>query len=184
MKQFRKLIIVLVVVASLVSCGDKRTPEVQYMPDMYVSIPYDVNGVNAPYNDGIVNLKPVAGTIARGGTAAYDIPHTNEGYEQAKADLKSPLDITEANLANGKKMYTIYCGVCHGKKGDGDGILNQRDKFTGVPNYADRDITEGSIYHVIMYGRNMMGSHSSQLTVTERWQVVQYVQKLRTDLEK
>ena len=56
--------------------------------------------------------------------------------------------------------------------------------FNKQSNYKDRDITDGSTYHVIMYGRNMMGSHASQLNDKERWQVVQYVSKLREDLIK
>ena len=43
---------------------------------------------------------------------------------------------------------------------------------------------EGSIYHVLMHGKNLMGSHSSQLTYKERWQIVQYVEVLRADLLK
>lgn len=180
-----KIIFSLVVLVSLASCGDKRTPQAQYMPDMYVSVPYNVNGATAPYNNGEVNLKPVAGTIKRGGFAAYNIEDTNEGYELAKTTLKNPLEVTEDNLANGKKMYDIYCAVCHGKKGDGNGVLVEREKFAGIPRYDDagRAITEGSIYHVIMYGKNLMGSHASQLTPTERWQVVQYVEKLKEDLK-
>lgn len=181
MKSYTKLIIALVVLTSIISCGDKRTRKLQYFPDMYVSVPYAVNGADG-LNEAAVNLAPVAGTIARGGSPAYEIPNTNDGYNQAKASLTSPLEATDANLANGKKMYTIYCGVCHGKTGDGNGILNQRDKFTGVPSYADRDINAGTMYHVIMYGKGIMGSHASQLTNKERWQVVQYVEKLRTDL--
>lgn len=57
-------------------------------------------------------------------------------------------------------------------------------EILGVPNYKDRDITEGNIYHVIMYGKGIMGSHSSQLSATERWQVVHHVEKLRNDLLK
>ena len=178
-----KLIIALVTLTSLISCNDKRTPQVQYMPDMYVSIPYDANGVDG-INGKPVNSKPVAGTIARGGYPAYDIADTAEGYEKAKSDLKNPLEATDANLDNGKAMYTIYCASCHGKKGDGNGILSQREKFEGIPNYKDRDINAGSIYHVIMYGKNLMGSHASQLTYNERWQIVHYVEKLRTDLAK
>ena len=53
-----------------------------------------------------------------------------------------------------------------------------------VPNYKDRAITEGSIYHVIMHGRGIMGSHASQLRTEERWQIVHYVEKLRNDLLK
>ena len=83
-----------------------------------------------------------------------------------------------------KKMYEIYCSVCHGSKGDGNGILMEREKFLGIPSYADRDITEGSIYHVLMHGINLMGSHAGQVNDKERWQISQYVLKLRNDLIK
>lgn len=179
MKNF-KLIIALVTLTSIISCNDKRTPQLQYMPDMYVSVPYDVNGVNG-INGKPVNSAPVAGTIPRGGHPAYELPDTNEGYELSKT-ATNPLEVTEANLANGKAMYTIYCASCHGKTGDGNGVLSQRDKFSGIPNYKDRDINAGSIYHVIMHGKNLMGSHASQTTYTERWQIVQYVEKLRSEL--
>ena len=182
MKNF-KLIIALVVFASIISCNNKRTPQVQYMPDMYESIPYNPNGAEG-INNAPVNLKPAAGTISRGGHPTYNIADTNEGYELAKTTLTNPLEATEENLENGKKMYDIYCASCHGKKGDGNGVLSQREKFSGIPNYKDRDITAGSIYHVIMHGKNLMGSHASQITYTERWQIVQYVEKLRTDLAK
>ena len=86
--------------------------------------------------------------------------------------------------AKGKKLYNIYCAICHGKKGDGQSILSDRDKFNGVPNYKDRAITDGSIYHVIMKGKGLMGSHASQLRDEERWQVVHYVQQLKSDLTK
>ena len=177
-----KLIIAFLLLTSIVSCGDKRTRSLQYMPDMYVSVPYDVNGANG-VNGLPVNLEPVKGTVSRVFGPSYAIPDTNEGYQKAKEELKSPIPVTDENLENGKAMYTIYCAVCHGKKGDGNGILAQRDKFNGVPNYADRDINQGTIYHVIMYGRGLMGSYASQLTYKERWQVVQYVEKLRNDLK-
>ena len=167
----------------LTACNDKRTPQLQYMPDMYESVPYNTDG-EIGLKGNPVNSKPVAGTIPRGGHAAYDIADTNEGYEKAKSGLKNPFDVTEKNLEVGKKMYTIYCISCHGKKGDGNGYLSQADKFAGIPNYKDRDITEGSIYHVLIHGKNLMGSHSSQLTYKERWQVVQYVEVLRADLLK
>ena len=180
MKNLKNIIVALVVLISVVSCGDKRTRSLQYMPDMYVSVPYNANAVEG-LNGNPSNLTPVDGTIARG-HVLYEYADTNEGYESAKETLKNPLEASEKNLANGKKMYAIYCAVCHGKTGDGNGILAQREKFSGVPNYKDRDLTEGNIYHVIMYGRNLMGSHASQLTTKERWQVVSYVEKLRNDL--
>lgn len=176
-----KLIIALVIFTSIISCNDKRTPQLQYMPDMYVSVPYDANGVDG-LNGKAVNSKPVAGTIPRGGFPAYDIANTTDGLEKARAELTNPLEVTEANLENGKAMYTIYCASCHGNKGDGQGVLSQREKFEGIPSYKDRDVNAGSIYHVIMYGKGLMGSHASQLTYTERWQIVQYVEQLRSEL--
>jgi hypothetical protein len=57
-------------------------------------------------------------------------------------------------------------------------------KVLGVPSYADREITEGSIYHVLMYGKNAMGSHAGQVNATERWQIAQHVMELRSALLK
>jgi mono/diheme cytochrome c family protein len=184
MKNILKITIALAFLIMVSSCwSDKTKPNYQYMPDMYKSIGYETYSLNPNYANGMTSQLPVDGTIARG-QFPYDFDNTNEGYEAAKLDSKNLLEVNEANLANGKKMYDIYCLVCHGKSGAGDGVMVEREKFLGVPNYKDRDITEGSIYHVIMYGRNMMGSHASQLTVQERWQVTMYVQQLRTELLK
>jgi mono/diheme cytochrome c family protein len=184
MKNILKITIALVFIMTLSSCWtDKSKPNYQYMPDMYHSVGYETYTTNPNYANGMTTQLPAEGTIARG-KVPYDYPNSNEGYEDAKLNLKSPLEVSEANLANGKKMYDIYCISCHGKTGAGDGVLVQRDKFLGVPNYKDRDITEGSIYHVIMHGRNLMGSHSSQLTAKERWQTTMYVEQLRTELLK
>ena len=94
------------------------------------------------------------------------------------------MDKTDENIKKGKELYEIYCSVCHGSKGDGQGILMQREKFLGIPSYADRDITEGSIYHVLMHGINLMGSHASQVNQEERWKISQYVLELRNELIK
>ena len=104
----------------------------------------------------------------------------------AKSTLKSPLDSTQVDLKVGKELYDIYCGICHGNKGAGQGTLVKREKILGIPSYADvaRAITEGSIYHTIYYGKNAMGSYANQLNEEERWQVVAYVLKLKADLEK
>lgn len=177
-----KLIIALFTIVSLFSCKDRRrTPRLEYMPDMYVSVPYDADDAEG-LNGKPVNIKPVAGTIPVGGHPAYDIPNTPEGYEKARNESINPVEPSEANLANGKAMYEIYCISCHGKKGDGNGYLSQAEKFEGIPSYKDRDINAGTIYHVIMHGKNLMGSHSSQLTYNERWQIVHYVEKLRSEL--
>ncbi len=171
----------------LSSCNSDKSIKrsIQYMSDtdMYIAIPYDTYTDNPYFKNGISAQQPVFGTIARG-HEVYDYPNSEEGYQMAKDSLYSSIEVNEKNLKNGEHLYTLYCAICHGDMGDGMGTLVKNEKILGVPNYKDREITEGSIYHVIMYGRNMMGSHASQLNDKERWQVVQYVGKLRADLLK
>jgi len=174
-------------VVLLSSCSNDNSNErrIQYMgdTDMYDAVPYDAYTSNPFFENGLSAQLPVKGTIARG-VVVYEYPNTEEGYQMAKDSLHSPITVNDKNLEKGKDLYIIYCAVCHGDTGDGQGILVKNEKFLGVPNYKDREISEGSTYHVIMYGRNMMGSHASQLNDKERWQVVQYVDQLRTDLLK
>lgn len=150
---------------------------------MYESVGYKTYAESDAFNNGIEAQLPAEGSVARG-WAPYDYPDTNDGYEAAKANLKSPLAITAEHRAEGKELYGVYCAVCHGDKGNGQGILMTREKFLGIPSYADREITDGSIYHVLMYGKNAMGSHAGQVNATERWQIAQHVMYLRNELTK
>lgn len=185
MKSFVKITSLLVLIVVLASCNNKRSRQIEYMgdTDMYNPVAYETYGNDPVFKNDMEAQLPVEGTIARG-QVPYDYSNTEEGYQLAKDSLFSPLKQTSANLASGKYLFGIYCAICHGVKGDGQGVLVKNEKFLGVPNYKDRDITEGSIYHVIMYGRNLMGSHASQLNTKERWQVAQYVELLRKDLLK
>ena len=187
MKNIFNFAVTGLIIVLMASCSNEKPSEraVQYMGDidMYDPVPYDTYTSNPIFEDGITAQLPVEGTIARG-TVVYDYPDSEEGYQKAKDSLHAPIPVSEERLEMGKANYTIYCAICHGDTGDGMGALVKNEKFLGVPNYKDREITEGSIYHVIMYGRNMMGSHASQLTDQERWQVVQYVGHLRAELLK
>ncbi|MEL0073922.1 MAG: cytochrome c [Flavobacteriaceae bacterium] len=180
---YKGLILVVIVLMVMQACFDPSKPNYQYFPNMYEPVGYETYADSDAFANGIEAQLPVAGSVARG-WEPYDYPDTNEGYEAAKADLKSPLEATAENSAVGKELYGIYCAVCHGNKGDGQGILMTREKFLGVPSYADRDITPGSIYHVLMYGKNAMGSHAGQVNAEERWQIALHVMELRSKLVK
>ena len=128
------------------------------------------------------------GSVPRG-YVPYEYPNSQAGYDSALAYLRTPLRFEETEregmMAESKELYTIFCSHCHGDKGDGNGILAQREKFLGIPSYGrDRlpNITEGSIFHVITYGKNLMGSHASQLTEEERWKIVNHVLYLRNEI--
>jgi len=179
MKALYKIALLAVVSAVFTSCFNKKEPNYQYFPNMYNSVAYETYSESDAFNNGKEGQIPAKGAIKRGFTP-YEYENSTEGYNLAKANSKSPLDSTTVNLEKGEQLYTIYCAICHGDKGDGKGNLVKREKFLGVPNYKDRDITEGSAFHVLTYGLNAMGSHANQLTQEERWQVAHYVMNLRS----
>ena len=183
MKSLIKILVIAVVLVA-VSCKKDTAPNYQFMPNMYESVGYKTYG-EAAFQNGIEAQIPAQGSIPRG-YVPFDIENSTAGYELAKATLLSPLDSTKVELNRGKELYDIYCGICHGNKGKGQGKLVQREKILGIPSYDDvgRAINEGSIYHPIYYGKNAMGSYANQLNEEERWQVVSYVLKLKVDLEK
>lgn len=189
MKRFFAILVVsgLLVLAS--SCFDKNRPNYQYMPNMYESVGYETyEGVETPlFPEGTEALTPPSGTVSRE-WLPYEFENTLEDKELARVQ-KSPLDslMQNENLANGAELYAIYCAICHGNKGDGQGTLVKNEKILGVPSYADagRNITVGSTYHTIYYGLNSMGSYASQMaSEDEMWQVSEYVMKLKEDLSK
>lgn len=165
--------------AALTSCFNKTEPNYQYMPNMYESVGYETYSESKAFNNGKEGQLPATGSIPRGFTP-YELPNTEEGYNASKTN-PSPLAPAEYDEAKAKDLFTIYCAICHGDKGDGKGNLAKREKFSGVPDYKTREITEGSVFHVVTYGRNMMGSHANQLNKNERWQVARYVMKLKSE---
>ncbi|WP_432672080.1 c-type cytochrome [Flavobacterium sp. SM2513] len=181
MKSLSKIIIVLGLATLVTSCSDKNSPNYQYFPDMYEAVGYETYAESNAFANGKEAQLVPDGAIKRGFTPD-EYPNTNEGYLMAKANSKSPLDSLAKNSDKGAQLYGIYCAICHGEKGDGQGKLVKREKFLGIPNYADRDITEGSVFHVVTYGLNAMGSHANQLTQEERWMVASYVMKLKSEL--
>ena len=188
MKSFIKIGFVFGVMVSMTSCFNKSQPNYQYFPNMYEPVSYEAYQESDAFPNGVEAMVPPANTIKRGGVLPYDYANTNEGRELATLELMNPLDSLqmEVNLIKGKELYDIYCAVCHGAKGDGQGILMQRDKILGIPSYADpaRNLTDGRIYHAIYYGLNSMGSYANQLNDKERWQVTMHVQKLKQELSK
>ena len=163
------------------SCFDKAKPNYQFFPNMYEAVSYETYSEHDVFKGGVEAQVPAKGSIKRG-FVPYEIPNTPEGDALAKATLKSPFDPTTINQDKAKDLYTVYCAICHGEKGDGKGNLVVKEKFLGVPNYKDREITDGSIFHVITYGLNSMGSHANQLSQEERWMVADYVLKLKAGL--
>jgi mono/diheme cytochrome c family protein len=150
---------------------------------------------------------PQAGTIARGavgadgnntgmsshtakayaanGSVPYYYADTEEERLRATQEIiKNPFPITDGGLSKGKDLYNIYCGICHGEKGDGAGYLVRDDgKYPAQPaNFMSDEFlaaSNGRYYHAIVYGKNVMGGYTDKLSYRERWDVIHYIRSLQ-----
>jgi mono/diheme cytochrome c family protein len=190
MNKIKVLGITAITIAATVvitSCKDKRSTGWEYAPNMYEHIAYDPDQANPNFKDGKTAQKPPEGTIPVGFTT-FDYPNTKDGYELAGTEVKSPLPQSQQNFADGEVLFEHFCSPCHGKEGQGDGLVVAHG-FPAPPSYskgqssrggAMKDLTDGKMYHTITYGVNAMGSYASQLAPEERWKVIMYVHHLQT----
>ncbi|MBK6398284.1 MAG: cytochrome c [Bacteroidetes bacterium] len=190
MRKIVSIIVSVAAVAQLASCtnDDIKKPGYEYMPNMYRSPSYETYSSNPNFADSMTSRQPVEGTIARGNEIyndydrlPYPYPNTVEGYEAAGLNFKSPLQKSEATTEEGKVLYVNYCGHCHGATGKGDGAVAKNNG--PIPPAYDsetiKNLPEGKMYHTITWGKNMMGSHASQVTPTQRWKIIMYIQTLQ-----
>lgn len=193
--------------AILMSCGAGGTDQgTEYAPNMYHSVAYEpytqitdpdagswVTSIEYPdkhseyynsnnFNPHKMNMRePAPNTVPRNkqGWLPYRVPNDSTGLRLAEK-LVNPLDSSAAVIADGKLLYETYCDHCHGAKGEGNGKVS--DKYAGVPNYksdALKTISEGHIFHVITYGKNLMKPHGSQVSAEDRWKIAKYVKTLQ-----
>lgn len=197
-KNVLKITAVLGLTAVLLnSCGPKDNAPLVYFPDMYFPVAYDPlmkaqdaysdheNEIPAfVKNNGATGLSPVEGSVAQNKDGVFEeslLPKNadeyNAGYDASKSMTTSPLNPANAakDIERGKMLFDRTCAACHGVGGDGQGSIVQSGAFSGVPNYADREITVGSVHYVLTNGRNAMGSYAGQLNAGDRWRVAMYV---------
>lgn len=120
------------------------------------------------------------------GAAPFNYANTEEERLRCEQEMtNNPFPITQHGLDQAKPLYDIYCGVCHGTKGDGQGALVTvpNAKYPSQPRnlIADDMISAGNgrFYFAIMYGKNVMGHYSDKLSFEECWQVIHYVRSLQ-----
>lgn len=183
----KKYLVTLVVAgaALLAACnsgGIRRNPGKIYGPDMTYSRAYDAYTTNPVTHNGLTSQAPVSGTVARG----HALPdHLTEADTNAYNALQSPYKFSDKEMEEGKRLFNIYCGICHGTNLDGQGPLYVSGKFAAMPanlkGAAYLAMPAGKMYHAIMYGKNMMGSYAAQLDVHQRWMVIAYIKKVQSE---
>jgi mono/diheme cytochrome c family protein len=144
------------------------------------------------FADGRSSRPPVPGTVARGQLRIDTVLYT--GRDSAgKLTTEYPFEITEAVLKRGKERYGVFCAVCHGLTGKGDGRIVQRG-FTRPPDYALDDsrwhavrnekvklidVPVGHIFEVATKGFGAMPDYAEQVPVNDRWAITAYVRALQ-----
>ncbi len=203
------LVLAVMILSSCQQAGVNSTGS-EYIPDMAHSLAYEANhynyyshntwGTEEEYYEYAKPRSPVEGTVPRTrgdvahgginvpvqGSTPYYYSDTEEDRARAIAELiDSPYPISEAGLAEGKEMYDIFCGICHGEKGDGNGYLVRDDGGVYPVQPANFLMDEhisasnGRYYHAIVYGKNLMGGYTDKISTEERWQVIHYIRSLQ-----
>lgn len=130
------------------------------------------------YTGKKLNADPIAAanvqttTNAAGNTLVWSFPNDIE---------KSPVPLTRELLDRGEQRYKVFCVVCHGPVGNGDGMVVRRG-FTKPPTYNDdrlRGAPDGHFFDVMTNGWGKMSSYASQIPAADRWAIVAYIRALQ-----
>ncbi len=92
-----------------------------------------------------------------------------------------PMPVTKALLERGQQRFNIYCTPCHGRTGEGEGMIVQRG-FKHPPTYHSdrlRQQPPGYIFDVISNGFGSMVSYASRIPMEDRWAITAYVKVLQ-----
>lgn len=119
-----------------------------------------------------LNAQVETTTDASGNTLVSSFPNDIDEF---------PIPVTKELVDRGEDRYNIYCIVCHGPVGSGDGMIVRRG-FPQPPTYHDdrlRNAPVGHFYDVITNGWGKMNGYSYQIQPADRWAIVAYIRALQ-----
>jgi mono/diheme cytochrome c family protein len=163
---------------------DVTTRNYEFLPTMVHSVPLNAYSAFPDLPGGMGMQVPPAGTIARGRMPLHFGPGPEEALRAAE-QLVDPL-ATSADPARGQHLFQVYCQLCHGPEGRGDGPVAQRG-FPAPPAFNSETtaaLRDGQIFHIVTFGQNNMPGHAGQLDPEDRWQLVSHVRGLRSKLQE
>jgi mono/diheme cytochrome c family protein len=151
------------------SCNQKMADEPRYKP----------LAASDFFPDAQSARPRVRGTMFHGDTDLGGLP---EG-RRADGDLITafPVPVTRELLARGQDRFDIFCSPCHGRVGNGDGIVVERG-FPAPPSYHIDRLRQAPIGHfvdVIANGLGAMSSYSTRVPPADRWAIAAYIRALQ-----
>ncbi len=118
---------------------------------------------------------PPEGTVAVG--AGVPLGATADDYE----NVANPVAATPESLELGQARYDIYCSVCHGPEGRGDGSIEgpfPRGLINMLTTQRAQDLSDGYLFGIISVGRGLMPNYR-RMPQEERWHIVNYMRQLQ-----
>jgi mono/diheme cytochrome c family protein len=140
---------------------------------------YDPLEPSSFFADGMSARPRVAGTVARGELI------TNEFFATGKMGGQDadgfPMPVTAAVVDRGNDRFNVYCTPCHGRLGDGRGMIPSRG-YRRPPSYhtdALRKQPTGHFFDVITNGFGAMPQYGTIIPPQDRWAIVAYIRALQ-----
>ena len=147
--------------------------------DMHNQPRYKPFAASAFFIDGRSERPTIEDTVARGQL------HLDEARYTGKVNGKDidyfPIQITREDLARGQERFNIFCSPCHGRLGDGRGMIVMRG-LRQPPTYHDPRLINAPIGHffdVMTNGFGAMFSYASRVPVDDRWRIAAYIRALQ-----
>lgn len=155
---------------------------IHLIPDMDWQPRYNAQEQSDFFDDGMAMRPPVPGTVAKGFLREDTRLYTGTTENGQFVD-EVPVPVTQALLERGRERYNIFCSVCHGQAGFGQGVIMTGDYgYTPAPSYHTetlRDTADGYLYEVITNGVRNMPGYAQQVPVADRWAIVAYLRALQ-----
>jgi len=147
--------------------------------DMHDTPRYEAFETSPFFADGRSSRTPPAGTVARGWQRDDDALYTGKVNGEFVAEF--PFPIGRPELERGQQRFNIYCTPCHGKLGDGQGMVVQRGLRQAASYHTDRlrEEKSGYFFDVITNGFGAMQGYAEQVPVRDRWLIIAYVRALQ-----
>jgi mono/diheme cytochrome c family protein len=147
--------------------------------DMHDAPRYEPLEASTFFADGRSARSPVVNTVARG-TLRED-EHLYQGTIDGQLTDLFPMPVTAALMARGRERYNIYCTPCHGRTGQGNGMIVQRG-FRAPPSFHEerlRNAPAGYYVNVETNGFGAMSDYAAQVPVADRWAIAAYIRALQ-----
>jgi mono/diheme cytochrome c family protein len=140
---------------------------------------YDPLEESAVFQKGSSAQPIVEGTVARG--QLHDDTVMYAGKVNGQPSPVFPFKIDQAALDRGQERFNIYCSPCHGRTGEGNGMVVQRGYRQAANFHTDRlrESPPGYFFDVITNGFGVMPDYKAQIPVEDRWKIIAYVRALQ-----